>query len=241
MRLILVTGQKGGVGKTTFTHILTNYLTQAKVRWRGLDTDQENKGFADIYPDQVNGITLYTSEGRLVDETINSVVDEIANAMESGDIDVFVCDMGAGQLNAFMGALRETGLISEVGGQLRMTCAYVIVGTIEILSTLMGNHTLFDDVPAIQWMVVKNEKEGSLSAYDESRELRPAMLSRRAVEVEMPAIADKTVLPGWSRSGLTLAAFLEPSNKMPFSARGRLSAWLKAMHSELDRVSEVLR
>lgn len=241
MRLILVTGQKGGVGKTTFTHVLANYLTQADIRWRGLDTDQENKGFADLYPDQVTGITLYTSEGRLVDDAVNGVVDDIANAMESGNIDVFVCDMGAGQLNAFLGALRETGLMSEVGGRLRMTCAYVIVGTVESVSTLMSNCTAFDDIPAIRWMIVRNAKEGSLSDYDNSGKVRPAMRERRAVEIEMPAISDKTVLPGWSRSGLTLAAFLEPSNRMPFSARGRLSAWLKAMHSELDRVSEALR
>src|SRR5450631_19551 len=114
MRLVLITGQKGGVGKTTFANLLSNWLDRQHVIWRGVDSDAENRFFADVNK-AVEKIFLYDHSGRLMESAVNTLVDSIAGAMEDGTTETFVVDMGAGQLHAILGAMRTTGLLGEVG------------------------------------------------------------------------------------------------------------------------------
>jgi hypothetical protein len=84
MRLVLITGQKGGVGKTTFANLLANWLNRQHIVWHGVDADAENKFFADVNPGMVEKLFLYDYSGRLVESAINTLVDSIAGAMEDG-------------------------------------------------------------------------------------------------------------------------------------------------------------
>jgi MinD superfamily P-loop ATPase len=60
MLLVLITGQKGGVGKTTFANLLANWLDRQHVVWRGVDSDAENRFFADV--NKFNSLTRVGSK-----------------------------------------------------------------------------------------------------------------------------------------------------------------------------------
>ena len=169
-----------------------------------MDADAENKFFADIYPGMVEKLFLYDHSGRLVESAINTLVDRIAGAMEDGTTETFVVDIGAGQLHAILGAMRTTGLLSEVGSHLKLTIPYVLTMDVESLSTLMNNIDTFDEMRDVQWVIVKNEKEGPLKAYDESTVLRPAMEQRRALSLRIPREHDPDVMFAFKTSGLSL-------------------------------------
>jgi nucleoside-triphosphatase THEP1 len=236
VKLVIITGQKGGVGKTLTAQVLATWLRRRNVNWRGADTDQENKFFADVNRQNVRAYTLYDRSGRLVTSAINALIDAIGEALEE-DVDVFMVDMGAGQLQTLMGAMRETAVLEEVGKSLGLTVAYVLVDDVESLSTLHNNQAVLDGLPA-QWVVVKNLRDGPLTLYETSEALRPEMQRRNALEMQLPALEDHDVLQAFKLTGLTLEAFADPSSKQPWSQRGRLKNWLNAATAHLESISE---
>jgi len=236
VKLVVITGQKGGVGKTLTAQALSTWLRRKQATWRGIDTDQENKFFADANKEEVRPYTLYDTAGRLVDETINDIVDEIAKAVEA-NIDVFVVDMGAGQLQALIGGMRETGLLSELGKSLELTAIYVLTQDVQSLSTLVNNHTILDGLRGTKWIVLLNERDGPVTLYLESDALRPAMAERDASEIQMPNVADKSVFRSFNESGLQLDQFLDPARQQSWAQRGRLQVWLDAFTTQFDTLA----
>ncbi|HTV73904.1 MAG TPA: hypothetical protein VME66_09390 [Candidatus Acidoferrales bacterium] len=236
MKLVIVTGQKGGVGKTLTAQVLATWLRRRNVNWRGADTDQENKFFADVNRQNVRAYTLYDRSGRLVTTAINAFIDAIGEALDDG-VDVFVVDMGAGQLQTLMGALRETAVLDEVGKSVGLTVAYVLVDDVESLSTLHNNQAALDGLAA-QWVVVKNLRDGPLTLYETSEALRPEMQRRNALEMQLPALEDRDVLQSFKLTGLTLEAFADPASQQPWSQRGRLKTWLNSALAQLDALAD---
>lgn len=239
MKLVVITGQKGGVGKTLTAQALSTWLRRRQVTWRGIDTDQENKFFADANKEEVRPHTLYDTVGRLVDEAVNDIVDEVAKAMNSGT-DVFVVDMGAGQLQALLGGMRETGLLSELGKTLELTAIYVLTQDVQSLSTLVNNYTILDGLRGAKWIVLLNERDGPVNLYLESDELRPAMIERDASEIVMPNVSDKSVFRSFNESGLQLDQFLDPARQQSWAQRGRLQVWLDALTTQFEKLASHL-
>jgi hypothetical protein len=152
-----------------------------------------------------------------------------------------VVDIGAGQLHAILGAMRTTGLLSEVGSHLKLTIPYVLTMDVESLSTLMNNLDTFDEMRDVQWVIVKNEKEGPLKAYDESTVLRPAMEQRRALSLRIPREHDPEVMFAFKTSGLSFDAFCERTSGAAWSHRGRIKTFVEQVNAQLDELAEAFR
>ena len=60
-KIILVTGDKGGVGKSFTARIIADYLLDKKVSFRAFDTDKTNATFYRFYPDFV----VWLKDGRV--------------------------------------------------------------------------------------------------------------------------------------------------------------------------------
>ncbi len=233
MYIDLVTGQKGGVGKTLFARALAAWLNEQRSTWAGIDTDQENKFFSHDYPREVSQHTLYDETGRLNESAINDIVNAIAAAMESGTVERFVVDMGAAQLNALFGAFRETGLVNEIGGRLNLMLYYLLLDEPQSLSTLKNNVALLDDIAGAQWVVVKNQWKGRLAGYEDGRIIRPEMQARNAIEFVMPKMSDpENAVKVLDTSGLAMAEFIADRDPQRWAYRGRVKSFLDAMFVE---------
>jgi hypothetical protein len=237
MRLVAVSGQKGGVGKTPTALALAAWLDGRALAWSGVDTDQENKGLYSLYPERVKPVTLMDAVGRLRSDEVQGFLDHVAGAAEAGT-PVLLLDMGAAQLRAVFGQMDESGLLDS--GLLALTLLFVIVNEPDSVTTLLNHQACLDGLSHAQFVVVRNAWKGPCALYDESRVLRPAMQQRGALEITLPKLAEEAVLPAVKRSGLTYRAYLDPANGQSWSYRGRLSKWLAAIAGEFDRIATVL-
>jgi hypothetical protein len=237
MKLEIISGQKGGVGKTLFAHARAAWLDKSGIAWAGADTDTANRFFNKLHPVKVAPIILYDRDGSLAKETALDLVDSIAAKMDAGDVDTYVIDMGAGQLDAFLSVFRKTGLFAEVGAALQLTVFYVITNDIQSVSTLSANMAEFDTVPGTQWIVVRNFIVGETKLYDESKNIRPAMLARNAKEVEMPNLfkEDESLLDGWKAAKVTIDAYAVKFAS--FSRRALLKGWLNGLYAQFDTIA----
>lgn len=106
--VFIVGADKGGVGKTTNTRALLDYLDASGVKWRAFDTENEVLPSADnptggvlkrFYPERVEVVDLADSDGQMrVFDTMNALA-------------VTVIDIRAGLLSPTLHLLSEIGFL----------------------------------------------------------------------------------------------------------------------------------
>jgi hypothetical protein len=229
-------GEKGGIGKTLLSRILANYLNVAGCTWRGIDTDLANKGLLPFHPDEVSPLNLYDQAGIRDEAAITAFGNFVGEAAEAGKIDALLMDVGAAQLDPIMGAMRETGLLRLLGKTLRIKAFFSVVNTPDSVSALRNNITRFDDLPAVQWVVVRNFRDGPPDTYDNSKTVRPELLKRGAYEIAIPLMRDPRVMAAWSDTQLSLAKFCHPTSGASWGTISRLEMWADEVNSELKRI-----
>jgi hypothetical protein len=104
MLLVESTGEKGGCGKSIFAQVLASYFGMREWRWTGIDTDPVNKQFETLGEDRVTGINLQAS-GHWIDAEVEKFGNLVGEAMQSGEVDAILVDLGAAQL----------GLVDRIG------------------------------------------------------------------------------------------------------------------------------
>jgi hypothetical protein len=244
MLIIAVQGGKGGILKTGTAELISAWLDANAVTWRGADTDQENKTFNAIHgaDKRVKRFDVYDRPaGRLVVDQVNALVDDIDQARRE-NVSVYVIDQGAGQGNVLRGAFAETGLLDEIkAGAIKLTIVFVTVNTDAALTTLLSNlETTFADVPSVEWVIVQNEFKGPLGeVFEQNPSLAKAVAARGARFARVPLVPDEArPLTTWENSGQTLTAFVASG---PFAERGRIRTWMRGVHSDFDKLADVLR
>jgi hypothetical protein len=229
-------GEKGGIGKTLFARLLANYLSVAGCQWRGIDSDLANKGLLPFHPDEVVPLNLYDQSGIRDEAAITAFGNFVGETAEGGKVPALLMDIGAAQLDPIMGAMRETGLLSLLGKTLRITAFFNVVNTPDSVSALRNNITRFDGLPAVQWVIVRNFRDGSPDTYDNSKTVRPELLKRGALEIDMPLMRDPRVMAAWSDTQLPLAKFCHPTSGASWGTISRLRTWADFVQDELNRI-----
>jgi hypothetical protein len=244
VRIIAIQGGKGGIFKTGTAQTVAAWLERANVKWRGADTDQENKTLHDVYQDQVTAFDVYDpADGRLLLSHVNLLVNDVDAARAAGH-EVYLLDQGAGQANVLRGALQKTGMLDLVrAGDVKLTIAFVVVNTDASLTTLhTALSTTFPDVERVQWLVVANEYKDSPDSTVRSAlndpELTRLIRERHAAVITLPLIEDDSVVLAWENSHAPLSRFARTGG---FAERGRINVWMNTVFAELDSVSAQLR
>ena len=228
--VILVGADKGGVGKTTVSRALLDYLIAQSIPTRAFDTESPRGTLHRFHPDitEVVDITLTADQMKVFDTISNT------------DAQITVIDVRAGLMSTTLKSLRDIGFLEAAKkGQLNFAVFHILGPSVASLdeiaetSTLLtdsshflvknfiNNTTFFDWDPATYDAYFKRTK----GAY----EIAIPKLNEMACEqVELAAVPFVSFIANKGPSG-------EPAS-FSFVLRGYVRHWLGNVWAEFDRV-----
>jgi hypothetical protein len=227
--VILVGADKGGVGKTTITRTLLDYLAMKHVPRRAFDTEAPKGALKRFHPD----IT------EIVDVTAARDQMKIFDTINAGEVTVI--DVRAGLLTATLTALREIGFLeASQKGDFNFALFHILGPTVGSLEEIAETSTYLEGA---QHFLVKNFINSTsffewdpatyrsyFSKIDGAKEIAVPRLNELACEqVELAAIPFASFVANRLPDGRD-AAF-------SFVLRGYVRHWLNHVWSEYDRVA----
>jgi hypothetical protein len=226
--VILVGADKGGVGKTTVTRTLLDYLEARNIPRRAFDTEHPKGTLKRFHPDitEIVDVTSASDQMKIFD-TIN------AN-------EATVIDVRAGLLSTTLKALRDIGFMDHAKASNYTFAVFHILGP--SIASLDEIADTADFLKGAQHFLVKNFinnttffdwEPGTYSAYfqkiQNAQELAVPRLNELACEqVEVAAIPFHTFTANKNADG-------KPAN-YSFVLRGYVRHWLQKVFAEYDRV-----
>lgn len=219
--LILVGADKGGVGKTTVSRILLDYLAERQISTRPFDTEYPRGTLARFYPDATEIVDL--------DRTGHQM--RIFDTLDEDEVKVTLVDVRAGQLRTILGALREFGFFEAVReGQFDFLLFHILGSSIASLEEIAEMAPYVADA---QYFLVKNHI-GESSYFEWDPETHRAYFDRAAAatEISIPKL-NELAFEQIDLAGATFNDFVrEPGNS--FVLRGYVRSWFNNVTSQLD-------
>jgi hypothetical protein len=227
--VILVGADKGGVGKTTVSRALLDYLIAHNIPVRAFDTEAPKGTLKRFHPDITD----------VVDITSTSDQMRIFDTLASAAAQVTVIDIRAGQLSNTLRALRDIGFLDAAKKtQLSFTVFHILGPSIASLEEISETATFMDDA---SYFLVKNFINNTTffdwdpATYNSyfkriknAHEITVPKLNEMACEqVELASVPYVSFVANKAVSGQT-AAF-------SFVLRGYVRHWLGTVWAEFDR------
>jgi hypothetical protein len=217
--LILVGANKGGVGKTTVSRLLIDYLQMANRKVRAYDTQSPVGALKRFYPDlaEIVDITKIKDQCRLIESL-------------DGHDAVTVVDMKAGQLISTLRFMRDIGFLDAAArGEARLLVLHLIGASVASLSEI-------EDIAPFKakcdYRIVKNHINDS-NFFKQNRRFSQRYLDGADEELVVPCL-DPLAYEAVELTGLPFSSFVfdEPARapeKRPrsFVLRGYVRTWLE--------------
>lgn len=231
-RFVIVTGDKGGVGKSTFARGLFDFYISQKLPCIGYDADTRNPQLERHFcPELVHCVNIFERGGadRLLtdlEETSCPLVLLDLPAQSGGYFTKFESEM------SFFDSLRELGY--------RVTMASVLNRVIDSVNVLNTLYEYCKD--KVDYVVVKNlfysADDGSRFERYNEWEGRQKLIDEGAIEIEIKDLFFKTYDFVDSYSiGFTDAITHEQTN---IAIKGRIRSWLLDFEENIYRASDYL-
>lgn len=222
-RIHFVGGEKGGVGKSLVSRVLSQWFIDRGAPFAGVDAD-------------VSHATLLRSYGAYVqraDLEDFASADEIINRALGADRSVVV-DLPAQSHRAFARWIRSADVVrfaGEVG--IGLTLWHVTDGTVDSVQDL--DRTLDDGQGAFRYVVVKNQGRGKDFSYFEESAARRRLAARGAHVIELPEL-DAATMARIDRTRVTLWTAIrqaEGESALAPLQRQRARLWLERCYGAL--------
>ncbi|MGD9896109.1 MAG: ArsA-related P-loop ATPase [Candidatus Methylacidiphilaceae bacterium] len=227
----IVLGTKGGVGKTTLACHFADYLAGQHVPHLLVDADDENHSFHRFFPDSI-----------LVNPRNVRSVDSIVGMAESGDHRIVLVDLRAGSGEEMLRWFEDVPF-----DELRETVRFVGWGCVttdpdSVVVLLRWAHSLGD---RLQYVVVKNEKDGKeMAALEQTKEGAEFLKKRRPEEVRIPLLSPSSAVAELNKNNLSLGSALALKEKLPgltdTMMRSRFRRYQRVIFDQFDRLAEVI-
>jgi hypothetical protein len=231
--LIVVTGEKGGGGKTPVALLTASFLQRRHWSWKGVDLDGANQQFAAAAPDLISGFTL-TKNAELDWEQVYAFGNFIGEAMKSDTVRAVVIDLGAARLELFRTVFAETGLEERVGTEIDLALFYNLIADHGSLSTLRNNMGVLDRFDkGAHWVVIRNAWKGEVTEYDTGTVIRPYLQQRGVHELHLKRLRDEAAIQRWGRSRKLLGAYLPD---LPFTEQAVFGKWANYFLQQLAQL-----
>jgi len=218
-QVVIVTGDKGGVGKSTFARGLLHLYINKKLKYLAYDSDHRNAQLYRHYNSVEPGVKLlniFTRGG----------ADDLLIDLDSERSPLALVDLPA-QSGAFFEEFeKDLGVfdaVKELG--YRVTMVSVLSRVKDSVNILRVLHEYCDN--RVDYVVVKNLFHGDADKFEryDSSETRTKLLSAGAVEVMMPDLFFKPY-DYIDEKNLPFSTVLE-SKEANIVIKSRVSAWLK--------------
>src|SRR6516165_5813490 len=229
--VVLIGGDKGGVGKTTVARTLLDYFVRQQLRVRAFDTEVPRGTLKRFHPDVTD----------VVD--INHVPDQmrIFDTVNSTDAAVTLIDVRAGLMSPTLKALRDIGFIEAAKkGQITFVLFHILGPSIASLDEINETAAYLGDA---RYFMVKNFinnthffewDEATHSSYfkqvkDAVEVVIPKLNEMATEQVELASVPYLTFVANKKQGG-------EPAS-YSFVLRGYVRHWLGRVWAEYDRIN----
>jgi hypothetical protein len=233
--VLIVGADKGGVGKTTVTRTLLDYLASKNVSARAFDAEHPRGTLKRFHPNatEVIDITEVADQMKLLD------------TLHSTDVKISVVDIRAGLLSNTLQALTDVGFFDMVRtGDFNFGLLHVVGPSVasldeisEVLPLAEGKH----------YFVVKNFINDT-SFFEWNPEVYKSYFNmlKHAVEVNIPRL-NEMAYEQVELAGVPFSTFVANRNAQGLAGnyslvlRGYVRTWLNLISAEYDRIGLVDR
>ncbi|HLN10959.1 MAG TPA: hypothetical protein VK281_18650 [Xanthobacteraceae bacterium] len=232
--VLLIGADKGGVGKTTVTRTVLDYLASKNMPTRAFDAEHPRGTLKRFHPGStVIDITDVADQMRMLD------------TLHSSDVKVSVIDIRAGLLSGTLQALTDVGFFDMVkGGEFNFGLLHVVGPSVASLDEISEVLPLAEDK---HYFVVKNFiNETSFFEWNPDVYKSYFKMLKNAVEVNVPKL-NEMAYEQVELAGVPFQTFVDNRNPqgMPGNyslvLRGYVRTWLNQIKAEYDRVGLVDR
>ena len=228
--VILVGGDKGGVGKTTVARILIDYFGANQTTTRAFDTDSPRGTLKRFHPDVTE----------VVDVTSASDQMKIFDTLGSADAKVTVIDVRAGLLSPTLQALSDIGFLESVKkGQIAFAVFHILGPSITSLEEIAETARFVGD--ANHFLVKNHINETPFFEWDPATYKSYFKRIKDAQEITIPKL-NEMACEQVEVAGVPYVSFVANKNAKgevvnnSFVLRGYVRHWLGQVWGEFDRV-----
>lgn len=220
----MVAMDKGGVGKSFFTILLTQWIASQGQKYLAFDPDYQN-----------STLTRYVPDAQFLDTRHSENLDRIIEVMAESPL-VIVDGVGS-QQRIFLDWLEETNLLS-LRHNMGLALTLVLVIEEDKDTVHQAGEAVARIGHAVDWLVVKNQKNShSHRIYDNSK-ARKELLACGAREITLPKLQEH-LLFSLQKDSCTISQAL--GNKELFLIdRQRLINYQRGIYRQLDEIKDIL-
>jgi hypothetical protein len=219
--LILVGADKGGVGKTTVSRILLDYLAERGVPTRAFDTEAPRGTLKRFYPH----ITEIVDMSRTADQM------RIFDTLDADDAKVSLVDIRAGQLRMLIAKMREIGFLEAARqGEFHFVLVHILGSSVASLAEIAD---IAPNAPDDNYYVVKNlVGEASYFEWDPETYRSYFDAVRGAHEISIPKL-NELAYSAIDLAGVPFSQFAYDGSES-FVLRGYVRNWLQHVGAQFD-------
>ena len=227
--VILVGADKGGVGKTTITRTLLDYMATKHVPRRAFDTEAPKGSLKRFHPDITDVVDVTAARDQM----------KIFDTISAGEVTVI--DVRAGLLTTTLNALREIGFLEAAAkGDFNFILFHILGPTVASLEEIAETSGYLEGA---QHFLVKNFiNNTSFFEWDPTTYNSYFSKIGGAREITVPRL-NELACEQVELASIPFASFV--ANRLPdgrdaafsFVLRGYVRHWLNHVWSEYDRVA----
>ncbi|HEX2653216.1 MAG TPA: hypothetical protein VHN11_06150 [Xanthobacteraceae bacterium] len=233
--VIVIGADKGGVGKTTVTRTVLDYLASKNISTRAFDAESPRGTLKRFHPDMTEVVDVTTASDQM------RMIDTLATA----GVKVSVIDIRAGLLSTTLKAFTEVGFFDLVHSGEFNFCLFHVVGP-----SVASLDEIGDVVPytgGLNYFVVKNFiNETSFFEWNPAIYKNYFKVVNESVEISVPKL-NEMAYEQVELAGVPFSTFVANRNSegkagnFSLVLRGYVRTWLNQISSEYDRIGLVDR
>jgi len=221
--VILVGADKGGVGKTTISRAVLDYLAAKGISARAFDTESPRGALHRFHPHETS----------IVDITETADQMKILDTLSGSSVRATVIDVRAGQMSETLRVLEDVGFLDAVkDGQITFIVVHVLGPSVSSLGEIAEIAPFMDDA---HYFLAKNHiNDTTFFEWDPQTYASYFGDVKCAGEITIPKL-DEMAYEQVELNGVPFASFIA-GKQGSFVLRGYVRTWLRNISTELDAI-----